>query len=160
MAFKTYDEAAVALRRYLNDVPQLNKLTKDFESTDDELIDYIKDTINNINLNYEPKSNYTFADIIVNPGDAGYLPWSIIKLGATLELLQTKGIISARNTLTYSDSGGVTVQEFDLYGRYMSLFNMLVTKYERGVAAIKLRNNIDNCYGGTNSPFATDQYYA
>ncbi|MCF1193625.1 hypothetical protein LRR18_18725, partial [Mangrovimonas sp. AS39] len=92
--------------------------------TDDELLDYVQDTLNNINLNYEPKTNFTLADIVTEPGvDAGRLPWSLVKLGATLQLLEIKGIISARNTLTYSDAGGVNVSEMDKWGRYLNYFN-------------------------------------
>ena len=48
--FNTYGEAAASLRRYIGDTPQLNALDGDFETTDDELISYVKDTLIEINM--------------------------------------------------------------------------------------------------------------
>jgi hypothetical protein len=54
-------------------------------------------------------------------------------MGATLKILTKKGILSARNTLTYQDAGGITVQDYDKYGRYVNYFNVLVSTYYRGI---------------------------
>jgi len=160
MAFASYRDAVVAFRRYLNDIPQLNTLDNEMESTDDELEEFIKDALNDINFNYSPPSNYSLVNIVVEPGvDNGTISWTTIKLGATLQLLQIKGIISARNAITYSDAGGVTVAEMDKYGRYLSFFNQLAARYEKQVQQTKIRLNIDNAYGGVNSPFGFDSYY-
>lgn len=160
MAFENYRDAVVAFRRYLNDVPQLNTLDREYESTDDELEEFIKDALNDINLNYEPKTRFTLSDIIVEPGvDDGKISWTLVKLGAVLQLLQIKGIISARNAITYSDAGGVQVSEMDKWGRYINFFNVLVTKYERGVTTIKTRANVEQAFSSMNSPFGWDYYY-
>jgi hypothetical protein len=159
MAFKTYAEAATAFRRYLNDTPQLNELDEDYESTDDELGDFIKDTLNDININYEPKTQFKLTDIIVEPGvDQGDLPWSIVKTGALLQLLTAKGVHSARNMLTFSDAGGVSITNHDKWGRYINYYNVLINKYEKSVQQLKIRVNVNNAYGGFSSPFSFDVY--
>lgn len=159
MAFATYSEAVIALRRYLNDLPQLNTLDKEYESTDDELEDYIKSALNDINLTYIPQTAFGLTAIVVEPGEAGYIPWATVRLGAVLQLLTAKGILSARNTITYSDAGGVTVTDMDKFGRYMAYFNQLAVRYERSVMQIKIRFNIDSAFGGVNSPLGFDFYY-
>jgi hypothetical protein len=160
MAFTSYRDAAVAFRKYINDIPQLNTLDREMESTDDELEEFIKDTLNDININYTPQTQFTLNTIVVEPGvDSGYLSWSTVKLGAILQLLTIKGIISARNAISYSDAGGVQVSEMDKYGRYMAYFNQLAMRYEKQVNQVKVRVNIDNAYGGVNSPMGFDFYY-
>jgi hypothetical protein len=160
MPFSTYNEAVIELRRHINDIPQLNTLDREIENTDDELDDYIKSALNDINLNYEPKTMFTLADIVVEPGiDAGRLPWSTVRLGAILQMLSIKGIISARNTITYSDAGGVQVSEMDKWGRYLNYFNSLTLRYEKQVTQLKIRANIESVFGGVNSPMGWDYYY-
>lgn len=158
MAFATYADAAKALRRYLNDTPQLNELDQDFESTDDELEDYIKDALNDLNLNYDPKTYFKLEHVITEPGEDGYLPWSTVKMGAVLQLLTAKGLHSARNMLTFSDAGGVQITNHDKWGRYINYYNVLVNKYENSVRQLKIRVNVDSAYGGISSPFAFDLY--
>jgi len=160
MAFTNYRDAVVAFRRYLNDIPQLNTLDHEMESTDDELEDYIKDALNDINFNYTPPTNFSLTDVVVEPGvDNGKVSWTLIKIGALLQLLTIKGVISARNAISYSDAGGVTIAEMDKYGRYMSFFNTLATRYEKQVGAVKVRTNMEAAYGSVNSPFGFDFYY-
>ncbi len=65
-----------------------------------------------------------------------------------------QGILSARNTLTYNDTGGVTVQNFDVYGRYINFFNILINKYRNQVTSLKRSNNVEAGYGGVYSEYA------
>jgi hypothetical protein len=158
MPYASYADAAKALRRYLNDVPQLNELDEDFESTDDELEDFIKQALNTINMDYAPATRWTINDVLVEPGEDGFLPWSTVRLGAILELLTTKGIGSARNMLTFSDSGGVEISHHDKWGRYINYYNVMRPKFEEAVKNIKIRFNTEQAYGGFSSPFSFDVY--
>lgn len=161
MAFVTYKDAALAFRKWINDSPQLNTLDRDFESTEDELEDFIKDALNDINLKYEPKTRYQLKDVIVEPGlDEGRVAWSMLKTGALLQLLTVKGIISARNTITYNDQGGVSVTEMDKYGRYLAYFNVLTNKYERDLMQLKVRANLEQGWGSSMSPMGWDYFYS
>jgi hypothetical protein len=158
MAFATYGEAAVALRRFIGDTPQLNVLDGEFETTEDDLISYIKDTLIEINMDSEPRAMFTLKDIATEPEDNLNLSWSTVKLGSILQYLTSKGILNARNFITYSDTGGVQVSDLDRWGRYINYFNVLVNKYVAGVKAAKLRVNINDAYGGYSSPFSFDVY--
>jgi len=159
MAFATWKDAVDRFRRYVGDIPQLNTLDKEIENTDDEITDYIKDAMIEINSNYEPRTGWSLAEIIVEPNDPGQIAWSTVKLGALLQMLTSKGVLSARNAITYSDAGGVTVSEMDKWGRYINYFNTLANKYERSVLQAKMRFNIQQAYGGTASPMGYDYYY-
>lgn len=158
MAFSTYRDAVISLRRYINDAPQLNELDEDFESTDDELEDFIKQSLNSINMDFAPATRWTLTDVLVEPGEDGFIPWSTVRLGAILELLTTKGIGSARNMLTFSDSGGVQISHHDKWGRYINYYNVMRPKFESAVKNIKIRFNTEQAYGGFSSPFAFDVY--
>lgn len=63
--------------------------------------------------------------------------------------------------LTYQDTGGVTVQDYDTYGRYINLFNVFVSRYMQQIQDIKRSINIDNAYGSIESPmnyFSDSEY--
>ena len=158
MAFATYTEAATKLRDFLRDKQALNILDGVEESTDTDLIDYIKSALIDINNTGVIKTTFGLADIIVDPEDGGIIPWTLVKLGATLEYLTSAGILGARNTLTYSDAGGEQVSDMDRWGRYINYFNTLVAKYTNGVQQFKGRLNFTAGYGGVNSPMQYDSW--
>jgi hypothetical protein len=132
------------LRKFLGDTAELNTLVGEEESENIFLYHCLQDAIDEINIEFEPETTWTIATI---PS------WNVLKLGATLQVLIGKGILSARNTLTYTDAGGVTVQDFDTYGRYTNFYNILLNKYMRAVQTLKLRFNIDSCYGSVDSEY-------
>ena len=134
------------LRRYLTDTPETNLLTEVMESTDIELYEALEDCMNEISFT---------APIFLPPYTSfTQVPWFLLMQGGVLQILTRKGILSARNTLTYRDSGGVTVQDLDKYGRYQNYFNLLVNKYMTAVKGFKISQNIESCYGGTPSQYA------
>ena len=159
MAFTTYAEAAIRLRRYISDIPQLNYLDGEFETTDDELVMYVQDTLNQINMDFDPQTLWALSDIVVEPGEPGKLSWNSVKAGAVLQYLTAKGILSARNMLTYSDAGGVTVTDNDRWGRYINYYNVLLRQYLDSVLVAKRRENISRAYTGLDSPLGYDYYW-
>lgn len=135
------------LRRYINDIAELNVITEIVESEDKELFEALQDSLDDI----------SFTEPILK--DLGYekfneVPWNLLRQGAIIQILTSKGILSARNTLTYRDNGGVTIQNFDKYGRYMNYYNLLLPKFERNVKGFKISKNIDNAYGGVPSEYS------
>jgi len=135
------------LRKFLQDTAELNILEQVIESTDLELYNALQDALDEINNEIGIRTNFTnFSDI----------PWNILKIGATLQILTMKGILSARNTLTYNDAGGVTVQNYDKYGRYINYYNLLLNKYMRSVGNFKLDINLIGCWGGLHSDYSTN----
>lgn len=132
------------LRRFLGDEPTLNRLLNAEESSDGFLYECLQDSLDEINI-FLFITEYTLAN---------FPYWSILKMGSILQVLIGKGILSARNTLTYSDTGGVTVQDFDVYGRYINFFNVLINKYRLTVQNFKRSVNVDAAYGGVYSEYA------
>jgi len=131
------------LRDFIGDRQELNKLLDDEENTDNFLYDCILDALNSINTEFSPDTTYKIAQV----------PWQTLKNGAVLQYLIGKGILSARNTLTYNDATNITVQDEDTYGRYLTYYNALFNKFNVSVTAWKMRKNIDECYGGEPSEF-------
>ena len=132
------------LRRYLNDTALANVLEAEEESNDTTLYEAIRDVMDEINFEFLPETTYS---------KISEFPWSLLKIGATLQVLIGKGILSARNQLTFNDTGGITVSDYDKYGRYINIFNVLITKYRRGVSTWKLTGNIESAYGSIPSEY-------
>jgi hypothetical protein len=130
------------IRNFNGDKAELNVLIRALETTDEELNDYMQksiDTFNSIGYN----TNYVLSDF-PNKG--------LLIDGTVIQILMGKGILSARNILTYRDEGGVVVTDFDTYGRYVNLFNVYINKYMQQVVDIKRSINIDGAYGSISSP--------
>lgn len=131
-------------RRWIGDQAPLNVLDKERECTDEEIQDYLMDTVDEINYAYEPQTAYSVAD---------FPSFYILKLGATLQYLTAKGILSARNMISYSDPSGISVQDVDRYGRYVNYYNVLINKYNLALTNFKRGVNINGAYGGLGSEY-------
>ena len=70
-------------------------------------------------------------------------------------MLTMKGVLSARNSLTYNDSGGISVKDNDKYGRYINYFNILLGDFRRKASSFKKGYNIDRAYGGVDSEYGS-----
>jgi len=131
------------LRRFLQDQGVLNTLDQVQESTNVDLYFALQDTLDEINVTGNVTTYSSFTDV----------PWSILKLGGVLNILISQGILSARNQLTYNDTGGIQVSDLDKYGRYVNWFNVLIAKYQRAVISWKLTKNVDEAYGEIPSEY-------
>lgn len=137
------------LRKHLGDTAELNELLEEEESDDEFLYHCLQDALDEINFDIEPVTiNYEFKELAMKN-------WNVLKLGAALQVLTGKGILSARNTVSYNDSGNLNIQENDTYGRYINYFNILIAKYNRAVIAMKRSTNVEACYGGIGSEYGT-----
>lgn len=125
------------LRRFLQDQDVLNTLDQVQESTSVDLYFALQDTLDEINITPPVTTHTSLSDV----------PWSILKLGGVLNVLISQGILSARNQLTYNDTGGIQVSDMDKYGRYINWFNVLINKYLRSLQAWKITKNVDDAYG-------------
>jgi len=131
------------LRRFLNDTEVYNELTNSEESSNLALYEALQDALDEINSTGNTTYYTTFSQV----------PWNLLKIGAALNVLASQGILSARNQLSYNDSGGIQVTDFDKYGRYINWFNVLVSKYIRGITQWKLSKNVEDAYGGVPSEY-------
>lgn len=125
------------LRRFLHDTDVLNTLEQVQESQNVDLYFALQDSLDEINVT-PPITTYTSFSSV---------PWSILKLGGTLNILVSQGILSARNQLTFNDTGGIQVSDYDKYGRYVNWFNVLINKYLRAVQSWKVTKNVEDAYG-------------
>ena len=132
------------LRRDLRDLAEKNELKDMQESTDLELYYSL------INSALEIKNEI---GTILEVNSFSEIPWNILSSGATIDVLENESIRSARNTLSYNDAGGINVQESDVYGRYVNLFNMFQARYQTAVRNWKASKNIESCYGGVYSDY-------
>lgn len=134
----------IRLRRDLRDFIAKNELKEIEENSDLELyyslLNAVSEIKNEVGTIIELNS---FTDI----------PWNILSSGATIDVLENESIRSARNTLSYNDAGGINVQESDVYGRYVNLFNMFQARYQAAVRNWKASKNIESCYGGVHSDY-------
>tara|TARA_Y100000310_G_C20520078_1_gene733201 strand:+ start:370 stop:852 length:483 start_codon:yes stop_codon:yes gene_type:complete len=135
-------------RRWIGDQEALNVLDQARECTDEEIQDYLDDAVDEINYSLPPQTAYTVAD---------FPSYYILKMGATLQYLVAKGILSARNMITYGDPSGISVQDNDRYGRYVNFYNVLINKYFNALTNFKRELNTNNAYGGLGSEL--DQGY-
>jgi hypothetical protein len=131
------------LRRFLQDQDVLNTLEQAQESTNVDLYFAMQDVIDEVNIT-PPETTYTALSEV---------PWVLLKLGGTLNVLVSQGILSARNQLTYNDTGGIQVSDVDKYGRYVNWFNVLINKYQRSLMSWKLTKNIEEAYGEVPSEY-------
>lgn len=131
------------LRRFLKDTEVFNELINSEESTNLELYEALQDALDEINFTGYNTYYTSFSEV----------PWNLLKIGGALNICVSQGILSARNQLTYNDSGGIQVTDFDKYGRYINWFNVLISKYTRGIAQWKISKNIDDAYGGIPSEY-------
>ena len=129
-------------RRFIGDYEALNVLDGVRECTDEEIQDYLEDAVDEINYTFPPETAYTIAD---------FPSFALLKTGAALNYLVAKGVLSARNMLTYSDPSGITVRDEDKYGRYVNWYNILVHKHRNMTMSFKRGRNIDTSYGGVGS---------
>ncbi len=131
------------LRRFLQDQDVLNTLDQVQESTNVDLYFALQDSMDEVNITPPLTTYSSFVDV----------PWLILKLGGTLNILISQGILSARNQLTYNDTGGIQVSDLDKYGRYVNWFNVLIAKYQRAIIGWKLTKNVEEAYGDVPSEY-------
>ena len=132
------------VRNFAGDKAELNTLLRTIETTDEEMQACIEKAVDFYN-SFGYSTSYTLTD---------YPNMGNLIDGTVIQILMGKGILSARNMVTYQDNGGVTIQDMDVYGRYVNLFNILVSNYVRNVQSIKVSLNISGAYGGIESPWS------
>ena len=128
-------------RQYIADTELLNLLWEAEQCSDSDLLMYMEDFIDDFNVSWPPRTYFTIDDFI------DQVNWSILRMGATLEMLTNKGIGQARNQLSYSDTSGINLQDHDQYGRFLNLYHSLRPVLEKKIINWKRSYNIDSVYG-------------
>lgn len=148
--FKKQQELRRILRLFLNDTPELNRLTSKYESSDDQLDLAIMLALDDYNVTTPLIGSITIEN---------YPSLYLLLYGASIQLLRSNGILHSRNELSYS-SGGMSVQIFDKTRHYQSWIAQFVTEYERKKAHFKIAQNINNALGaGVHSEYSLLGYF-
>lgn len=138
------------LRLFLNDTPELNRLIRQQESTDEKLdlaLDLATDDYNITPPLLQAHSLSNFPSLY------------LLIYGATIQVLRSAGILQSRNELAYS-SGGVSVRIFDKTQHYQSWIMQFVAEYERKKQNFKVAENINSSLaGGIPSEYSILNYF-
>lgn len=138
------------LRLFLNDTPQLNRLIRQQESTDERLDLALALACDDFTITTPLLGTYrieTFPSLF------------LLIYGSTIQVLRSQGLLQSRNELTYS-SGGVSVRIFDKTATYQSWIAQFVAEYERKKQNYKIATNIARAMsGGVASEYSILNYF-
>jgi len=146
----TLDRYVLALRNFIKDKEDLNRLLKfSEENTDLDLELYIEMALGF--LNSIPPDIVVFK---IDNIDDFPIP-SLLIHQATIECLISNSIVAARNDLTYNN-GGITVK-IDDGNRYLNMLQQLYRITDNEISTYKqwkIALNTDAAYGGVASPYS------
>jgi hypothetical protein len=151
----TADEEKMAyyrrvLRLFLNDTPELNRLIRRQESSDEKLELAILLAIDDYNITPPPLGDLTVKN---------FPSLSILLYGAAVHVLRSAGLLQSRNELMYQ-SGGVSVRIFDKTQLYQSWIAQFVAEYERKKIQFKVAQNVAASMGrGVQSEYSVLNYF-
>jgi len=139
------------LRLFLNDTPELNRLIRKQESTDEKLDLCILLAVDDYNITSPPLGFNLVEDF---PS-----MWLLI-YGATIQVLRSAGLLHSRNELLYQ-SGNVSVRIFDKTQLYQSWINQFAQDYETKKRNFKISQNIESTLGegGVRSEYSNLMAY-
>jgi hypothetical protein len=139
------------LRLFLNDTPELNRLIRGFESTDEKLDLATALAIDDYNITSPLLQDHTVAN---------FPSLFLLIYGASIQVLRSAGLLQSRNELAYS-SGGVSVRIFDKTQLYQSWIAQFVQEYETKKKHYKISLNINGAgFGrGVASEYAILNYF-
>lgn len=150
IADQKQEEARRLLRLFLNDTPELNRLIRRQESTDEKLDLAILLAIDNFNITPPHLGDVTVAN---------FPSIFLLIYGASIQVLRSAGLLQSRNELVYS-SGGVSVRIFDKTQLYQSWIAQFVAEYEMKTRNFKLAANINQSLAsGVSSEYAILNYF-
>ena len=104
------------IRKSILDNPELNVVLKSNEFSDDTIRDSIDYAVEEINLRYNPQTNYS----------ANKIPYHILLPGVIVSLLNKVYIHGQRNSIQFRDGG----TSFDLFGQRAAQALQALQKYE------------------------------
>lgn len=147
---KARQTARRLLRLFLNDTPELNRLTRKYESDDPQLDLAIQLAVDDYNMS---------PPLLGNVQVSNYPSLFLLMYGSTIQVLRSQGILQSRNELAYS-SGGVSVRIFDKTQNYQSWISQFVAEYERKKQNYKIAANIAGALGGgVSSEYSIISYF-
>jgi hypothetical protein len=147
---QTRQEFRKMLRLFLNDSPELNRLIRTFESTDEKLDLATALALSDFNDTPPLLGTYTVAT---------FPSLYLLIYGASINVLRSAGLLQSRNELAYS-SGGVSVRIFDKTQLYQSWISQFMAEYEMKKRNFKIALNINSSLGsGIASEYSLLNYF-
>lgn len=137
------EKAKKYLRLFLADTPELNRLTRDEESSNELLELAIILTVDDWNSTTPMLSPVTIEN---------YPSLFLLLHGATIQVLKTQGLYQARNELQYS-TGGSSFTRHNKTQIYQAWLVNFSNEYEMKKRNYKISQNIDRGWGGVNSEY-------
>jgi len=149
-AERRQQEARRLLRLFLNDTPDLNRLIRTYESTDEKLDLAMILAVDDYNVT---------PPLLSTAQVANFPSLYLLIYGASIQVLRSAGLLQSRNELAYS-SGGVSVRIFDKTQLYQSWIAQFVAEYERKKQNFKISLNINSALsGGVSSEYSMLNYF-
>lgn len=131
------------LRLFLRDTPELNRLIRREESTDEDLLFYIDMAIDDWNTTAPVLSMYDISNF-----PSIYL----LMHAAAIQALKSQGLQQARNELNYQ-SGGSSFVRSNKSGIYQSWMINFSNEYEMKKRNLKIYQNVGRGWGSVSSEY-------
>jgi hypothetical protein len=129
-----------AVRLFLRDSPELNRLIAGTENSDRQIVWAIFDALDDFNTT----PPFTRATLRTFPSK------SLLLRATTIALLESVGLLQTRNHLSFSD-GGMQVGINDKTPFIQSWLQLFKNSYEEKKQRIKVAMNIETAWGGGSS---------
>lgn len=126
-----------AVRLYMRDFPELNRLINGEESSNRQIVWAIMDTLDDFNTT-PPFTGF---------GVGTFPSKSLLVRGVAITLLESVGLLQTRNHLSFSD-GGIQVGINDKTPYIQSWLQLLKNSYEEKKQRLKVSYNIESAWGG------------
>ena len=124
------------IRKFMRDNHYLNRLTAGYESSDEDILEALEDAIDDFNQTPPFVGRYNLG----NPP-----PWSILKRGVVICLLESVGLLNTRNSLPFTD-GGIQIQT-NKTPELQAWLQLFTNKYEEKKVRWKTSVNIEQSFG-------------
>lgn len=138
-----YNKALKYLRFFLQDTPELNRLTRDYELNDEKLRFCIDMAISDYNTTTPPAPARTIEN---------YPSLYLLMHGAAINAMKMAGIHQSRNELNYQ-SGGSSFVRSNKTALYQSWLSVFTNDYELKKRNLKISKNVSRGYGEVFSEY-------
>lgn len=142
-ARKRMNKALKYLRMFIQDTPELNRLTFDYELDDEHLRFAIDMAISDWNSTTPPLPQKSIAN---------FPSLYLLMHGSAIQCMKMAGMRQSRNELSYS-SGGSSFARSNKTGLYQSWISMFTNEYEMKKRNSKIASNVSRGYGGVSSEY-------
>lgn len=139
-----------AIRFYVNDSATTNVLIGAEESTDAKIDLAIDMVLSDFNMSIPWGGGYDYSS---------FPDFSLMIIGATIQLLRSAGILHSRNSLNYS-AGGLSVQIWNKAKDYMAWINSLNQEYQANKRSIITKMNISRALDQAPMGLHTEYFLA